>query len=74
MERRGADRCPVCQGPTRSLESGELRCRNSVCAHNHKNLSCPRCKTKEPQVLRFEQNIFQYECKECQNRWSLAAS
>lgn len=74
MDRRGADRCPVCQGPTRTLEGGELRCRNSLCAFNHRTVSCPRCKHVGPQVFRSENNILQLDCKECQHRWSIPAS
>jgi hypothetical protein len=69
MERRSRERCPVCQGPMRQVEQGEARCRTSVCPYNHRDKTCPRCKTKGPDVSRYEQGIYHYVCKDCQNKW-----
>lgn len=73
-ERRSRQRCPVCQGPTKTEADGSERCRNSMCAFNHQNEVCPRCKHKGPEILKFENAVYQYECPECMNRWSRAAS
>ncbi len=69
MERRGRDRCPVCQGPTRAGEGGEVRCRNSICSYNHRTQACPRCKQVGAEVSRFEEDIYYYVCRECQYTW-----
>lgn len=45
-----------------------------MCAYNHQNEACPRCKHKGPAVLKFDQGLYNYECPECTNRWTRAAS
>lgn len=74
MERRGRERCPVCQGPTKEVggpegASRELRCRNSICAYNHRRQVCPRCGHKGAEVTRFEDDLYSYKCGECLNTW-----
>ena len=68
-ERRSISRCDVCSGPTKYV--GEiLKCRNSMCAFNHKDVKCPRCESKGPEVQDFKDDKFAYSCKECLNQWS----
>lgn len=73
MERRGRERCPVCQGPTRTVENGkgglDLRCRNSICAYNHRRQACPRCRHVGAEVTLFEDDTYSFNCPECQNTW-----
>ncbi|RZA10711.1 MAG: hypothetical protein EOP10_34310 [Proteobacteria bacterium] len=73
-DRRGQDRCPVCQGPTKQADNGSLRCRKSICAYNHRNEACPRCQHKGPEVSSAAADSYTYTCPECMNKWTKAAS
>ena len=68
MERRGRDRCEICQGPTKTVE-GILVCRNSLCPFNHKDIECPRCSSLGPDALGYEGEKIRYKCGDCLNTW-----
>ena len=73
MDRRGADRCPECQGPTKTAD-GELRCRNSLCRFNHEKIACPRCAavgTADAQG--YQEGVFSYKCRDCMKQWTASA-
>ena len=69
-DRRAALRCPVCQGPAKDDSEGRLRCRNSLCRHNHEKLVCPRCQSEDVDPSGYDQGKTKYSCKDCQNHWS----
>lgn len=66
MERRGIERCPVCQGP---MVDG--RCRKSICIHNHAQIKCPRCGRADLESVDFKAGTFEYACRECLNKWKV---
>lgn len=69
MERRSAERCPVCQGPTKMVD-GELRCRNSLCSFNHEHVVCPRCgSVGSAEAQGYEDEKFSYKCRDCLKQW-----
>ena len=71
VERRSMPRCPVCHGP--ALEDreapGGVRCRNSICVHNHQEVVCPRCGRQDLEAVGFESGAYRYTCADCQCRW-----
>lgn len=72
MDRRSAERCPVCQGPAtadKTLADG-IRCRRSTCIQNHQNVVCPRCKVKDLESVDFKNGKFTYTCRDCTNTWT----
>ena len=71
MERRGGGRCPVCGGPAvEDAKSPEgIRCRSSICLHNHSMVECPRCKMKDLESVEYKDGKFVYNCKECLNKF-----
>ncbi len=71
-ERRARERCPVCQGPMKKNDSGGDRCRNSLCAYNHRQVICPRCQSAGPEATQHEAAQLQYFCQECQYKWKVA--
>ena len=70
-ERRSAQRCPVCQGPASEAKNYPegLRCRVSICIHNHADVECPRCETKDLEGVRYHEGRYHYTCRECTNAW-----
>lgn len=71
MERRQSERCPVCQGPTKS-EKDMLVCRNSLCSFNHEQVLCPRCSSKgRCEASAYQDGSFSYICRDCQHRFHL---
>jgi hypothetical protein len=70
-ERRGNQRCPVCQGPGVSDEryAESIKCRNSLCTHNHAGITCPRCKGADLESVSYKSGAFSYRCADCQNGW-----
>lgn len=66
-ERRGRERCSVCQGPTKDDGQG-LRCRNSLCPYNHKDQACTRCGQADF-VVSLVQGLLQYKCNDCLHVW-----
>lgn len=73
QERRGRDRCPTCQGPTKELAGGDIRCRNSLCSYNHRKEKCPRCSHQGPDVSSAKGDSYSYSCPECLNKWNKEA-
>lgn len=70
-ERRKGGRCPTCQGPMTTNEiNGKLRCRNSHCAFNHKDVSCPRCGASEIEVAGRSAGRYSYTCSNCLHRFN----
>ena len=67
-ERRSNSRCEVCGGPTK-LQGGNVRCRNSMCFFNHREIICPSCHQQGPEVIGRTETGFSYTCKECLNTW-----
>jgi hypothetical protein len=68
-ERRVAVRCPVCQGPA-TEKDGQVKCRTSICVHNHKNVICPRCQGKEIKHVFLNKDKLDYTCGDCENTWT----
>lgn len=50
-----------------------IRCRRSICIHNHADVECPRCKNKDLEAVDFKSDAFAYTCRECTHRWSIAS-
>ncbi len=73
MNRREAERCPVCQGPAvaDSGSAGGLRCRLSTCVHNHQAVTCPRCRQKDLESVTIKGGKLQYRCRDCQMDWEI---
>ena len=71
MERRQAERCPICQGPAKD-QNGTVRCRNSTCKFNHQDEACPRCGEKSIGDIRFEKGHYSFTCRDCQKTWTKA--
>lgn len=71
-DRRRQLRCPVCQGPAVPDEHAPegLRCRISVCIHNHAKVICPRCSKSDLEHVAYKDGVFSYACRECMHRWS----
>lgn len=69
-DRRSQERCPVCQGPMKELATGDWRCRKSICAYNHRTITCPRCQHKGPEVGSVKVDSYTYTCPECMNKWT----
>lgn len=71
MDRRLGVRCPVCQGPaTADADATDgVRCRRSICPHNHARVECPRCGERDLDGVSFEGGTYEYTCKECTNKW-----
>ena len=71
MDRRSAQRCPVCQGPALADAAAPdgVRCRRSICTHNHANVACPRCKKKDLEGVTVKDGKFEYTCRECTHVW-----
>lgn len=76
MDRRSSSRCPVCQGPATADPSAPegIRCRRSICQHNHADVACPRCKAKDLEQVTFENGAFRYTCRDCTHSWSGATT
>ena len=76
MDRRGHQRCPICQGPAKveDLQQGALRCRTSICIQNHLKVACPRCSKSDLASVSFADGRWHYVCRECTNQWVKAAS
>lgn len=74
MNRREAERCPVCQGPAVAdlAAAGGMRCRLSTCVHNHQKVICPRCKQQDLGSVTISGGKLRYTCKDCLHEWSLA--
>lgn len=81
MDRRTAQRCPVCQGPTvaDANQPDGSRCRRSICIHNHQHVVCPRCGQKDLAAVdhaqpaadgKKNQEQFRYTCAECTHSWT----
>jgi hypothetical protein len=72
-DRRSRARCPVCQGP--ALEDATapegIRCRRSVCIHNHAAVACPRCKKQDLDSVAYQKGRLTFVCKECTNTWEV---
>lgn len=69
-ERRQGGRCPTCQGPMRTdVESGQERCRNSLCPFNHRGVKCPRCGAEDIEATGRSLERFDYTCQDCQHRF-----
>lgn len=68
-DRRSSSRCEVCNGPTK-VQDGKIRCRNSMCILNHRDVQCPRCQHQGPDVNGARNGVYSYSCKECLNSWS----
>ncbi len=69
VERRTQERCPVCQGPTKPVDS-ELRCRNSLCSFNFRDVLCPRCQASGPEARYDVDGKLKFTCSDCQNTWA----
>ena len=64
-EKRQTARCPVCQGPAKTEDSGKITCRRSTCTHNHAHVRCPRCGSSSLDSVQFAHNTYTYTCAEC---------
>ena len=72
INRRSNDRCPFCQGPGQPNDkyADGVKCRNSLCTHNHTGNSCPRCKATDLESVAYKNGVFTYTCADCQNNWA----
>ncbi|SME89199.1 hypothetical protein [Pseudobacteriovorax antillogorgiicola] len=72
MDRRSQQRCDVCQGPTKEVD-GKIVCRNSLCSFNHEDVPCPRCQSKGPDAIGYDESgKVKYSCKDCLYNWTAA--
>lgn len=69
-ERRGHERCPICQGPALEAQGfkDNVRCRRSTCIQNHSDI-CPRCNQHDLESVTFEKGEYTMTCRECLNTW-----
>lgn len=51
-----------------------VRCRRSICVHNHAAVECPRCKMKDLESVDFKGDAFVYVCRECTHKWNTAST
>jgi hypothetical protein len=72
MDRRSAQRCPVCSGPAVEDKNSPdgLRCRNSACRHNHQNVRCPRCDASDLSQATYKNGSWSYTCSDCEHVWT----
>ena len=72
-DRRSQGRCPVCQGPAaidETMPEG-VRCKTSVCIHNHARVVCPRCGKSDLESVGYANKKYTYTCRECTKKWDV---
>lgn len=51
-----------------------VRCRRSVCVHNHAAIECPRCHKRDLDSVSYQTGKWTYVCKECTHTWDSPAA
>ncbi len=75
QDRRERERCPVCQGPAVADPKAPegIRCRKSICTHNHAAVVCPRCGVKDLESVNyFPSGEYEFICRDCTHKWRVA--
>jgi transposase-like protein len=48
-----------------------VRCRRSICTHNHAQVACPRCGERDLESVAYAEGHYSYTCRECTNTWKV---